>query len=120
MGYALGIIFIVLLLIGLPIGLALGLGSLLSMGMYSPVPLEIVVQRLISGIRSFPLLAIPLYIIAGSLMNASGITQRLVDFAYAILGGIRGGSPTSRSSRRRSSAASRGRRWLIPRASDGS
>lgn len=91
MGYALGIFFILLLLAGLPIGLALGLGSLLSIELYSTVPLEIMVQRLISGIRSFPLLAIPLYIIAGALMNASGITQRLVDFAYAILGGIRGG-----------------------------
>lgn len=91
MGYALAIVFGVLLLIGLPIGLALGLGSLVSMSLYSPVPLEISVQRLIAGLRSFPLLAIPLYIIAGSLMNASGITQRLVDFAYAILGGIRGG-----------------------------
>jgi len=91
MGYALGVVFIALLLIGLPIGLALGLGSIASISVFSSVPLEIVVQRLISGIRSFPLLAIPLYILAGSLMNASGITQRLVDFAFAILGGIRGG-----------------------------
>ena len=65
MGYALAIIFIVLLVIGLPIGLALGLGSLLSMGMFSPCRSRSSVQRLISGIRSFPLLAIPLYILAG-------------------------------------------------------
>ena len=91
MGYALAVVFIVLLVIGLPIGLALGLGSLASISFFSSVPLEIVVQRLISGIRSFPLLAIPLYILAGALMNSSGITQRLVDFAFAILGGIRGG-----------------------------
>lgn len=91
MGYALGGIFVLLLLIGAPIGVALGIGSLASINLFTEVPLEMIVQRLIAGIRSFPLLAIPLYIIAGALMNASGITQRLVDFAYAILGGIRGG-----------------------------
>lgn len=91
MGYALAGIFLGLLVFGLPIGIALGVGSLVSIGIFTDLPLEMVVQRLIAGLRNFPLLAIPLYIVAGSLMNASGITQRLVDFAYAILGGIRGG-----------------------------
>lgn len=91
MGYALLGGFALLLLIGAPIGVALGLASMFGIEFFSSVPLEVTAQRMIAGIRSFPLLAIPLYILAGALMNASGITQRLVDFAYAIVGSIRGG-----------------------------
>lgn len=91
MGYALGIGFAVLLIIGVPIGIALGLGSIIGLQLFSDAPLEVAAQRMIAGMRSFPLMAIPLYILAGSLMNASGITQRLVDFAYSLVGHIRGG-----------------------------
>ncbi|GAA3593287.1 TRAP transporter large permease [Agrococcus terreus] len=91
MGYALLGGFALLLLIGAPIGVALALASMFGIEFFSSVPLEVTAQRMIAGIRSFPLLAIPLYILAGALMNASGITQRLVDFAYAIVGSIRGG-----------------------------
>lgn len=91
MGYALGIGFAVLLIIGLPIGIALALSSMIGLEFFSSVPLEIAAQRMIAGIRSFPLLAIPLYVLAGSLMNASGITGRLIDFARVLVGPIRGG-----------------------------
>ena len=91
MGYALGIGFAVLVIIGVPIGIALGLGSMIGLQFFSDAPLEIAAQRLIAGIRNFPLMAIPLYILAGALMNSSGITQRLVDFAYALVGHMRGG-----------------------------
>lgn len=91
MGYALGIGFAALLIIGLPIGIALALSSMIGLEFFGSVPLEIAAQRMIAGIRNFPLLAIPLYILAGSLMNASGITQRLIDFAYVVVGSIRGG-----------------------------
>jgi C4-dicarboxylate transporter DctM subunit len=91
MGYALGLAFAVLVLVGVPIGIALGLGSMIGLQFFSDVPLEVAAQRLIAGIRNFPLMAIPLYIVAGALMNSSGITQRLVDFAYALVGNLRGG-----------------------------
>ncbi len=91
MGYALGVGFAILLVIGLPIGIALALSSMIGLEFFSNAPLEIAAQRMIAGIRNFPLLAIPLYVIAGALMNASGITQRLIDFAYVIVGSIRGG-----------------------------
>jgi C4-dicarboxylate transporter DctM subunit len=91
MGYALGLGFAILLIIGLPIGIALALSSMIGLEFFSNVPLEISAQRMIAGIRNFPLLAIPLYILAGTLMNASGITQRLIDFAYVLVGSIRGG-----------------------------
>lgn len=91
MGYALGLAFAILIIIGVPIGIALGLGSMIGLQFFSDIPLEIAAQRLIAGIRNFPLMAIPLYILAGALMNSSGITQRLVDFAYALVGNMRGG-----------------------------
>jgi C4-dicarboxylate transporter DctM subunit len=55
------------------------------------IPLEGFVQRLIGGIDTFPLLAIPFFILAGNLMNTGGITDRLVRFARALVGHIRGG-----------------------------
>lgn len=87
----LGIGFIGLLLIGTPVAIAIGAASLLSMSLSAGIPLEIGAQRLVAGLRSFPLLAIPLFVMAGSLMNAGGITRRLIDFAYAAVGSIRGG-----------------------------
>lgn len=91
MGYALAFGFGALLVVGLPIGIALALSSMIGLEFFSNVPLEIAAQRMVAGIRNFPLLAIPLYVIAGALMNASGITQRLIDFAYVLVGSIRGG-----------------------------
>lgn len=83
--------FAALLLIGTPVAIAIGAASLLSMWLSGGIPLEIGAQRLVAGLRSFPLMAIPLFIMAGSLMNSGGITRRLIDFAYAAVGSIRGG-----------------------------
>ncbi|AWB89530.1 TRAP transporter large permease [Salinibacterium hongtaonis] len=91
MGYALLIVFAALLIIGAPIGVSLGLASIVGLEFFSNAPLEVASQRMISGLRNFSLMAIPLYVLAGTLMNASGITQRLIDFAYSIVGGVRGG-----------------------------
>lgn len=87
----LGFGFAALLLIGTPVAIAIGGASLLSMFLSEGIPLEIGAQRLVAGLRSFPLMAIPLFILAGALMNDGGITRRLIDFAYAAVGSIRGG-----------------------------
>lgn len=91
MGYALGGGFVAFLLLGLPIGIALALASILGLGMFTDLPMEVAAQRMAAGVKNFSLLAIPLYILAGALMSSAGITQRLVDFAYALVGGVRGG-----------------------------
>ncbi|WP_104133975.1 TRAP transporter large permease [Cryobacterium sp. Y62] len=91
MGYALGFVFIALLVLSVPVGIAIALSSIVGIQFFSSIPMEIVAQRLVSGISSYSLLAIPLYVFAGSLMNAGGITQRLVGFAKAIVGPVRGG-----------------------------
>lgn len=91
MGYVLIGGFIFLIVIGLPIAIAIALASLLGLGLFTDVPLALASQRMFAGLRSFPLLAIPLFVLAGSIMNAGGITRRLIDFAYALVGPMKGG-----------------------------
>lgn len=91
MGYVLIGGFILLIVIGLPIAIAIGLASLLGLGLFTDVPLALASQRMLAGLRSFPLLAIPLFVLAGAVMNAGGITRRLVDFAFALVGPMKGG-----------------------------
>jgi C4-dicarboxylate transporter DctM subunit len=77
--------------IGMPIAWAMALASALYMALGPGVPLQGMVQRLVGGIDSFPLLAIPFFILAGNLMNTGGITNRLVTFAKVLVGHIKGG-----------------------------
>lgn len=79
------------LVIGLPVGIAIALSSMLGLYFFTDIPMAMAGQRMISGMRSFPLLAIPLFVLAGSIMNAGGITRRLIDFAHALVGQMRGG-----------------------------
>jgi tripartite ATP-independent transporter DctM subunit len=84
--------FFLLLLAGMPIVFAMGLSSaafLLLAG--GGIPLTVIPHQMIAGVDNFPLLAIPFFFLAGELMNAVGITQRLVAFASALVGHIRGG-----------------------------
>ncbi|XKH61850.1 TRAP transporter large permease [Halomonas sediminis] len=80
-----------LLVLGVPIAVSLGGSSLLYVALSGSVPEVVVAQRMISGIDSFPLLAIPFFILAGNLMNNGGITTRIFDFAKALMGWMRGG-----------------------------
>lgn len=81
-----------LLVIGLPVAWTLAGGALIYFAfLQERVPELVVVHRMVSGINSFPLLAIPFFIFAGALMNAAGITDRIFDFAKAIVGWMRGG-----------------------------
>lgn len=77
--------------IGVPVAWAMGISSALYMHFVIGVPLQSMPQRMWGGLDSFPLLAIPFFIFAGSLMNTGGITNRLVDFAKALVGHITGG-----------------------------
>ncbi|MBO0345124.1 TRAP transporter large permease [Roseibium sp. CAU 1637] len=80
-----------LIVLGLPVGIALA-GSSLAFILYTgQVPDVIVVHRMINGVDSFPLLAVPFFILAGNLMNTSGITNRIFGFARALIGWMRGG-----------------------------
>ena len=85
-------VFFVLLLVGMPIVFAMGLASAASLVFAGGgIPLMVIPHQMVAGIDNFPLLAIPFFFLAGELMNAAGITQRLVAFATAVVGHIRGG-----------------------------
>lgn len=77
--------------LSIPIGFALGVTSLVFLVLITDVPLVVVVQRLYMGLDSFTLLAVPGFMFAGMLMNSGGISKRIVDFATALVGHLKGG-----------------------------
>ena len=83
--------FLILMLCGLPVAVAMAGSSLLYVLVSGTVPDVVVAQRMIAGIESFPLLAVPFFILAGNLMNIAGITGRIYNFAVALVGWMRGG-----------------------------
>ena len=83
--------FLLLLIVGVPVALALAVSSLLFIAWTGTVPDVIVAQRMIAGVESFPLLAVPFFILAGNLMNIAGVTGRIYDFALALVGWMKGG-----------------------------
>ena len=83
--------FIVLLAINVPVAFSMALACLLTLFYQGTVPISTVTLKLYSGIDTFPFLAIPLFILAGGLMEQGGISQRLVLFARNLVGHIKGG-----------------------------
>jgi len=81
--------FAVLLFLGLPVGFGLALASLGAI-LFNSYPLAVFGQRMFTAVDSFPLMAIPLFMLAGSLMSHGGITRRIIDFTLAFVGNIRG------------------------------
>lgn len=80
-----------LLIIGVPVGIALAGSSMVWVLLSGSVPDFVVIHRMVNGVDSFPLLAIPFFILAGNLMNSAGITNRIFAFATACIGWLRGG-----------------------------
>ena len=80
-----------LIIIGTPVGIALAGSSLAFILVTAQVPDVVVIHRMINGVDSFPLLAVPFFILAGNLMNTAGITNRIFAFARALVGWMRGG-----------------------------
>jgi tripartite ATP-independent transporter DctM subunit len=83
--------FVVLLLIGVPVAITMFGASLVYILLDPTVHLASVASKAIGGISSYSLLALPLYILTGELMNSLGITQRLFNFPLSLVGHIRGG-----------------------------
>src|SRR5690625_4563411 len=81
---------VVLLLLRVPVAFALLIPSLFYIHQADGITLTIVLQRMVSGVDSFPLLAVPMFILMGNLANQAGIADRLFNFAVAVLGHIRG------------------------------
>ena len=91
-GVAMLVVMLVLLGLGVPIAFCIGLASVVAIVMIGPsAPWIIVPNSMMNGMDSFPLMAVPFFVLAGDLMNRGGITIRLVNFANLLVGGIRGG-----------------------------
>jgi tripartite ATP-independent transporter DctM subunit len=85
------IAFVLLLLIATPVSFGMGLATVIAILWQGKVPLNTVVTQMVSGMDSFPLMAIPFFILAGELLERAGISERLVALAKALVGHIQGG-----------------------------
>ncbi len=83
--------FLLLMMIGAPVAVSMAVASLLYLVFYNVAPDIITAQRMIAGVESFPLLAVPFFILAGNLMNSAGVTGRIYTFALAVVGWMKGG-----------------------------
>ena len=84
------VLFVLLLVTGAPIAVALGLGSAAALWWFD-MPLAVVAQRIVNALDSTTLLAVPMFIFAAALFNATGLTAQLFDFIRMVIGRIRGG-----------------------------
>jgi TRAP-type C4-dicarboxylate transport system permease large subunit len=76
---------------GIPVAIAMAGASLIYVMVSGSIPDYVVIHRMVNGIDSFPLLAVPFFIMAGNLMNSAGITNRIYNFALALVGWLKGG-----------------------------
>src|SRR5205814_8951299 len=76
---------------GLPVAISMAGASLVYVMITGNIPDYVVIHRMVGGLDSFPLLAVPFFILAGNLMNSAGITNRIYNFALALVGWMRGG-----------------------------
>jgi len=85
------LVFLVLLAIGVPVAVTVGLAGYIGAILAAPIPLAVTVQTILHQVDSFVLLSLPLFILAGALMETGGIAHRLVRLAVALVGWVRGG-----------------------------
>lgn len=85
------VIFLILMSGGIPVAIAMAGSALLYIFWSGNMPAFAVIHRMVGGIDSFPLLAVPFFILAGNLMNNAGITNRIYNYALALVGWLRGG-----------------------------
>lgn len=83
--------FILLAILRMPVAIALGVIAISAIFIFTDIPLAAVPHKMVNGIDSYVFLAIPLFLLAGRLMNAGGITDRIFGFARVLVGSIRGG-----------------------------
>ena len=83
--------FAITAILGFPIWAVLTTSSFVALGFASNTPLIVVVQRMFTATDSFPSLAVPLFMVAGNLMETGGISRRLINFCNSVLGWLPGG-----------------------------
>jgi len=90
-GLVVAITLVVALLLSVPVGIALGIAAMVGLLYSSPEFLIVLPQKFLAGLDSFPLLAIPLFVLAGTLMSQGGMARRIIDMAMVFVGRIPGG-----------------------------
>ena len=92
------LVFVFLLVINVPVSVSLGFSAVVAIAYFNqflatdlPLSLKLVPQKMVTSVDSFPLMAIPFFMIAGALMERGGISRRLIDVAQAIIGSMKGG-----------------------------
>ncbi|MDR5653156.1 TRAP transporter large permease [Ruixingdingia sedimenti] len=83
--------FLALMILGVPVAVSMAVSSLAYILIYDVAPDLIAAQRMVAGVDSFPLLAVPFFILAGNLMNSAGVTGRIYGFALSLVGWMKGG-----------------------------
>ena len=83
-------LMILLFAVNVPIAFAVGIVSMVCIYFFTPVPLMIIIQTMMRGTDSFPFMAIPFFVLAGQLMEQGDISRRIIDFASALVGFVRG------------------------------
>ena len=84
-------VMLIVFALSVPVAISLGLAGLVGMATFTQLPYMIFAQQLFVALDKFPLVAVPLFILAGNLMEAGGISKRFVELAKALVGGIKGG-----------------------------
>lgn len=87
----LAVVFVILLFLGMPVAFAIGIAGFTFFLQSTGLPLSIAVQKVASATQSFPLLAVPFFVLAGHVMNHTGITTRLLSFANTLVAWMVGG-----------------------------
>lgn len=85
------IMFLVLMLIGVPIAISLGISSVVTLLLFTDVPLNLVIQSMFTSMNSFIMVAVPLFILSGYLLDEGGVAERIYNFANAMMGWMHGG-----------------------------
>ncbi|BDH62648.1 C4-dicarboxylate ABC transporter permease [Ureibacillus massiliensis 4400831 = CIP 108448 = CCUG 49529] len=91
MGVTIFVAFAILLVLTVPIGIALGLSAIVAILIHGAIPIEFIMKELTTSVNSFPLLAIPFFILAGEIMGKGGISKRLIAVAESLVGSVTGG-----------------------------
>lgn len=91
MSVALLVIFMILMFVGVPIAVALGIASLATIIFFTSMPVSVVIQSMFTSMNSFVMVGVPLFILAGSLMDEGGVADKIYNFCDAAVGWIFGG-----------------------------
>jgi TRAP-type transport system large permease protein len=86
-----GIVFLFTLILGIPVAVCLGMSAFFAILFAGDLSLRMIPERMLSSVNSFPLMAIPLFMVAGDLMDSTGILEKLIGFCQSLVGHLRGG-----------------------------